>query len=79
MAILVFLHPYLVVAADALREISMAIVTAVLSLNEHLSQTLSVSLNFVTSQCIVVLFFTSLIEYTLLNASRTAANDFNAK
>jgi hypothetical protein len=34
-----------------------------------------VSQNFVTSQCIVVSFGTSLSGYALLNASRTAANE----
>jgi hypothetical protein len=42
-------------------------------------QTLPVSRNVVTSRCIVVLFGTSLSGYTLLNASRTAANDFGWK
>jgi hypothetical protein len=37
------------------------------------------TLRSVTSQCIVVLFGTSLSGYTLLNVSRTAANDFDAK
>jgi hypothetical protein len=41
-------------------------------------QTLPVSRNFATSLCIV-LFSTSLSGYALLNASRTAANDFDAK
>jgi hypothetical protein len=45
----------------------MAIISAVLSLNEHLSQTLPVSQNFVTSWCTVVLFGTSLSGYTLLH------------
>jgi hypothetical protein len=42
-------------------------------------QTLPVSRNIVTSRCTVVLFGTSISRYALLNASRTAANDFNAK
>jgi hypothetical protein len=36
-----------------------------------------VSRNFVTSRFIVVLFGTSLSGYALLNASQTAANDFD--
>jgi hypothetical protein len=44
-----------------------------------LSQTFPVSRNFVTSRCIVALFRISLPEYALLNASRTTANDFDAK
>jgi hypothetical protein len=42
-------------------------------------QTLSVSRNSVTRWCIVVLFGTSLSAYAFLNASRTAANDFDTK
>jgi hypothetical protein len=42
------------------------------------TQTLPVSRNFVTSRCIVVLFGTSSPGYALVNASRTAANDFDA-
>jgi hypothetical protein len=34
-----FLQPYPVVVADALREIGTAVISAVLSLDEHLSQT----------------------------------------
>jgi hypothetical protein len=44
----------------------------------HHRQTLPLSQNFVTSQS-VVLFGTSLSGYALLNASRTAANDFDEK
>jgi hypothetical protein len=44
-----------------------------------LSQALPVSHYFVTSRCAVVLFSTSLSGYALLNASRTAANDFDMK
>jgi hypothetical protein len=39
----------------------------------------SIHRNFVISRCIVVIFGTSLSRYVLLNASRKAANDFNAK
>jgi hypothetical protein len=42
-------------------------------------QTLPVSRNFLTIRCVVVLFSTSLSGYTLLNASRTAANYFNCE
>jgi hypothetical protein len=74
------LQPYPVVAADALLEIGTDVISAVLSLDEHLSQiNTSVSRNIVTSWCIVVLLGTSLSGYALLNASRTAANDFDAK
>jgi hypothetical protein len=44
-----------------------------------LLQTLPVPRNFVTSRCTVVLFGTSLSRCALINASRTAANDFDAK
>jgi hypothetical protein len=43
------------------------------------TQTLPVSRNSVTSRSIVVLSGTSLSEYALLNVSRTAANDFDAR
>jgi hypothetical protein len=57
-----------------------AIISAVLWLDEHLSQTnTSVSRNIVTSRCTAVLFGTPLSGYALLNASQTAANDFDAK
>jgi hypothetical protein len=47
-----FLQAYPIVAADALFEIGMAVIAAVLSLDEHLSLTnTSVSWNFVTSRC----------------------------
>jgi hypothetical protein len=72
------LQPYPVVAADALLEIGTAIISGVLLLDKHLSKTLPVSRNFVTSQCIV-LFGTSLSKYALLDISRTAANDFDAE
>jgi hypothetical protein len=73
------LQPYPIVALYALLEISMAVISSVLSLNEHLSQTLPASQNVTSSWCIVVLFSTSLSGYTLLNASETAENDFYAK
>jgi hypothetical protein len=38
-----------------------------------------VPVNFVTSRCVFVLFGTSMSEYVLLNALRTAANQFDAK
>jgi hypothetical protein len=39
----------------------------------------SVSRNFVTSRCVFIIFGTFLSGYALLNASRAAANDFDAK
>jgi hypothetical protein len=42
-------------------------------------QTLRVSRNFVTSRCIIVLSGASFSRYAFLNASRTAANGFDAK
>jgi hypothetical protein len=60
---------YSVAAADALLEIGMAVISADLSLDEHLSRTNSSTYqNFVTSQS-VVLFGTFLPGYTMLNAS----------
>jgi hypothetical protein len=56
------------------------VISAVLSLDEHLSQTNTYHVrNFVTSQCIVVLLGISLLGYALLNVSRTAADEFDAK
>jgi hypothetical protein len=49
------------------------------SMNTCHRQTLPVSRNFVTPRCNAVLLGTSLSGYALLNASRTAANDFYAK
>jgi hypothetical protein len=72
------LHP--VVTTDALLEIPTPVISAVLSLDEHLSrQTLPASRNSVTSRCTVALFGTSLSGYEILNASRTAANNVDAK
>jgi hypothetical protein len=65
-----FLQPYLV-AADAPLEIDMAIISAVLLLHERLSQ------NFVTSWCIVSYLY--LLGYTLLNAPRILANNFDTR
>jgi hypothetical protein len=42
-----FLQPYTVVVADALLENGTAVISAVLSLDEHLSEELPVSRNFV--------------------------------
>jgi hypothetical protein len=58
----------------ALLEIGTAVISAVLSLDEH-RQTLPKSQNFLTNRCIVVLFGNSLTGYALLHASRTAANE----
>jgi hypothetical protein len=44
-----------------------------------LSQTLPVYRNFSASWCLLVLFGKSLSDYVLLNASRTATIDFDAK
>jgi hypothetical protein len=74
-----FSQPYPVVAADALLQIGKAVISTVLSLDKHLSQTLPVSRNLAASRCTVVLFGTSLSGYALLNNSRTAANNFDAK
>jgi hypothetical protein len=50
----------------------MPVISAILSLYEHMSQKmLPVSQNFLTGQCIV-LFDASLSGYTLLNALQTA-------
>jgi hypothetical protein len=68
------LQPYSIVADDALLEI---VISAVLPLDEDLSQTLHVSRNVVTSRCIV-LFGIFLLGYALPNSSRTAGNDFDA-
>jgi hypothetical protein len=74
------LQPYPVVAADALLEIDTAVISAVFrSMSTCHRKTLPVSQNVVTSRCIVVLFSTFLSGYVLLNASRTAANDLDAK
>jgi hypothetical protein len=75
------LQPYPIVAADALFAIDTAVILAVLSLDEYLlgKKTLSVSRNFDASQCVVVIFSTALPGYELLNALRTAVDDFYAK
>jgi hypothetical protein len=68
-----FLQLYTTVVADALLEISMAIISAALLLKEHLSQKeLPMSQNFVTIQHTVVLFSPSSSGNTFLNASKTA-------
>jgi hypothetical protein len=60
-------------------DLNTAKISTVLSLDEHLSQILSVP-KAVTSHCLV-LFSTSLLGYILLNVSQTAAetNSFDAK
>jgi hypothetical protein len=73
------LQPYPVVAADALLEIGTSVISAVSSLDENLFQLLPGSRNVIISRCIVVLIENSLSGYALLNVSRTAANDFDAK
>jgi hypothetical protein len=61
-------------------EFRTAAISAVLLLDEHLSQTNTSCIpKFCsTSRYTAVLFGTSLSGYALLNASRTAANDFDA-
>jgi hypothetical protein len=77
---IIFLQPYPIVAADALLKIVMAVISAVLSLYEHLSQTNTyVSHSFIRSQCIVVIFDTFLSGCILLNASQAAENYFHKK
>jgi hypothetical protein len=75
------LQPYPVVATDAPIEIGATVISAVLPLDKHLSQTNTscVPKSFYTSQCIVVLFWTSLSGYAPQNASRKAASDFDAR
>jgi hypothetical protein len=70
------LWPCCVAAAHALLEIETAVISVVSSVDMHLLQALHVSRNFVTSPCIVILFHAFL--YVLLNASRTAAYDFDS-
>jgi hypothetical protein len=73
------LRPYPLLAADALPEIGKAVISAVLSLDQHLSQhAFPVSPNFVTNRCNVILFGTYLSHYAFAKISRTA-NDFDAK
>jgi RsiW-degrading membrane proteinase PrsW (M82 family) len=69
------LQPFLFVAIHASLKISAVLISAVWSLDQHLSQT-------DTSPCIVVLlgFFLIRIRIAeLLNASRITANDFDTK
>jgi hypothetical protein len=68
-------HP--IVAADALLEIGTTVISAVFSLDEVADKHSCVQ-NFVTNRRIV-LFGTFLLGYALINALRTAANDFDAK
>jgi hypothetical protein len=74
-----FLQPYPVVAANAMLETGTTLISAVLSFDATTYKKTPVSRNFITSRCVVVLFGTSLSGHALLNASRTAANDFDAK
>jgi hypothetical protein len=61
-------------------EIGTVVISAVCrSTNTCYRQTHPVSRNLVISRCIAVLFGTSLSWYLLLNASRTATNDFEMK
>jgi hypothetical protein len=64
------MQPYPVAAADTLLEIGTAVISAVLSLDEHLSQCF-----FLWPEILLC----CVVGYALLNASRTAANDFDAK
>jgi hypothetical protein len=70
------LQPYPVVA-DALLEIVMAVISATLSLDEHITD--KHFLNFVASRCIVALFGTSFLGYALLNVLWPGAYNFDAK
>jgi hypothetical protein len=75
-----FLQSYPVVEADALLEIGTAVISAVLSLDEHLSQTNTSCVPKFCYQSVYVVFFgTSVPGYALLNTSRTTADDSDAK
>jgi hypothetical protein len=74
-----FIQLWSAVAGKAPLYISMTVISAILVFVKNLSETLSLFQNVVTNQFIVVLFDTSLSGYTLLNASRTAADSFVAK
>jgi hypothetical protein len=76
-----FLQLYPVVAADAVLEIGPVVIADILSLDEHLSQikTSCVPKFFLQVGVLFALFGTFLSEYALLNASRTAKNDFGVK
>jgi hypothetical protein len=70
-----FLQPYPVVAADALLEIGTATISAVLSLDERLSQ----NKHFVHPEVLLILLPVGVLLSYLLNASRRATIDFDAK
>jgi hypothetical protein len=71
---------HLIDAFDTLLGICTPVISVVLSLDEHLSQTNTLCVqNFVKSRCTVVLFGTSLLGDALLNVSRTLADDLDAK
>jgi len=70
-----FLQPYYIVSADALQGISTAVISAVLSIDAHLSQILP--------KCYQPVYC-CLIRYCLpgfapLNVSRRAVHDFDVK
>jgi hypothetical protein len=74
-----FFHPYPVVATEALLDICTSVISAVLSLDEHLSETKTSCVTKYGYQsvhsCLIQYF---LSEYALLNASQTATNYFDA-
>jgi hypothetical protein len=74
-----FQQPYLVIAAYALLQIGTVIISAVSSLVERLSQTYKSCVPKFRNPSVCCLFVTSFTGYALLNASRTAADDFDAK
>jgi hypothetical protein len=75
-----FLQPCPIVAAGILFEVSKALSSTVLSLNDHWLQTNTFCVpKFVTNQCSVVLLGTSLSRFALLSGSRTATDYFDAK
>jgi hypothetical protein len=73
-----FLQPYPVVAADALLEIGTTVISAVLSLDVHLSP-INISRVPKCYQSVYCCLTRYLSGYKLLNASWTAAKDFNVK
>jgi hypothetical protein len=69
-----FLQPYPVAAV-----LEIVISDVCLSMNPCRRQPFPVSRNFFTSRCAGIIFGNSLSGYALISASRTAANDFDAK
>jgi hypothetical protein len=73
-----FLWLYLILVADAVLKIFIAIVSFVLSLGEHMSQTKTIYRESFASLCIC-LIGTFLPEYVLFSSSWRVADDFDAK